>query len=182
MVLYLNACVRGEGSRTDRLARAYLKTRENVVERRLSENGMKPLDRETLEKRTALIAAGRFDDEMFAPAREFAAADEIVVGAPLWDLGFPACLKVYLENIYVTGVVSRYSPEGVPVGLCRAKRLVYVTTAGGPLDARFGYDYLASLAKGAFGISETRLISAEGLDLDGADADAIIAEAVRQIG
>jgi len=37
----------------------------------------------------ALIAAGSFDDPMFALARQFAAADEVVIAAPLWDLSFP---------------------------------------------------------------------------------------------
>ena len=56
---------------------------------------------------------------MFCYARQFAAADRIVIAAPLWDLSFPAQLKVYLENIYVTGIVTKYSEAGEPVGLCR---------------------------------------------------------------
>ena len=49
---------------------------------------------------------------MFRYARQFAAADKIVIAAPLWDLSFPAQLKVYLENIYVTGIVTKYSDAG----------------------------------------------------------------------
>lgn len=52
----------------------------------------------------------------------------------LGDLSFPARLKIYLENIYVTGIVSKYDENGRPRGLCRAERLYYVTTAGGPFD------------------------------------------------
>ena len=41
---------------------------------------------------------------MFDLASQFQQADEIVIAAPYWDLSFPAILKLYLENIYVTGV------------------------------------------------------------------------------
>lgn len=75
-----------------------------------------------IAKRDALLAEKKYDDEMFRYARQFAAADRIVIAAPLWDLSFPAQLKVYLENIYVTGIVTKYSEASEPVGLCRAKR------------------------------------------------------------
>ena len=44
-------------------------------------------------------------------AKQFAGADTIVIAAPFWDLSFPAILKTYIENIYVTGIVSRYSKK-----------------------------------------------------------------------
>ena len=106
MTLFINCCPRGE-SRTEKLARALLKA---------------------LGEYDALLAEKKYDDEMFRYARQFAAADRIVIAAPLWDLSFPAQLKVYLENIYVTGIVTKYSEAGEPVGLCRASELYYVTT------------------------------------------------------
>ena len=42
----------------------------------------------------------------------FADADDIIIAAPYWDLGFPAQLKTYIENIYVTGIVSAYNDHG----------------------------------------------------------------------
>ena len=41
-------------------------------------------------------------------------ADTIVIAAPFWDFSFPAALKIYIENIYVTGIVSRYGSDGRP--------------------------------------------------------------------
>ena len=38
--------------------------------------------------------------------------------------------KESLENIYVTGIVTKYGTDGRPEGLCSAKKLYYVTTAG----------------------------------------------------
>ena len=178
MTLFVNACVRPE-SRTERIARALLaKLGGDVVELRLAEMGLHPLSAEALARRTALTAAGDSADPMFDLSRQFAAADEIVIAAPFWDFSFPALLKTYLENIYVTGIVSRYSDAGVPVGLCRAGRLWYVTTAGGPYVPDYSFDYLRALAVTAFGIGEARLVKAEMLDVVGFDAEQIVRDTI----
>ena len=181
MTLYVNACVRPD-SRTDRIARALLeKLGGDFMELKLDEAGFQPLNAETLAKRTALIEAGDYDDPMFDPAKQFAVADIIVISTPFWDYSFPALLKIYLENIYVTGIVSRYGPDGMPVGLCRGKKLWYVTTAGGPYVPDFSYNCVKALAQTAFGIPETELIAAEMLDVEGFDAEKIVADAIAKL-
>ena len=58
---------------------------------------------------------------------------------------------------------------------CRyCKRLVYVTTAGGPIFYNFGFKYVSAIAKGFFGIDEVDCVKAEGLDVYGADILAIM--------
>ena len=174
MTLYINCCVR-EKSRTDRLARAVLKMLGgDITELNLYRENLKPLDRDTLNKRTALIEQGDYSDPIFDYAKQFASADSIVIAAPYWDLSFPATLKTYIENIYVTGIVSAYSESGMPVGLCKAKELYYVTTAGGPYDPTYSYGYIESLAKNFFGIPTTHLVMAEMLDMEGNDAEEIL--------
>ena len=116
MTLFINCCPRGE-SRTEKLARALLKALGEYEELRLYDEPLHPLGRADIAKRDKLLAEKKYDDEMFRYARQFAAADRIVIAAPLWDLSFPAQLKVYLENIYVTGIVTKYSEAGKPVGL-----------------------------------------------------------------
>lgn len=181
MVLFINACVRRE-SRTEQLARALLGTLDSTQEEvKLAELPLQPLSEARLNRRTDLIAQSSYEDPMFDLARQFQRADEIVIAAPYWDLGFPAILKLYLENIYVTGLVSEYTEAGMPHGLCRAKKLWYVTTAGGPYVPDFSYAYLRTLATEYFGIPETALISAQMLDVQGFDAQAIIAEKIREI-
>ena len=182
MTLFINACVRPE-SRTKRLA-GYLLGRLDgpVFEEKLTELGFPAADAAFIEKRDALAEKGEFGHPVFDLARRFAAADAIVVAAPYWDLSFPSALKQYFEQVNALGVTFAYTPEGVPLGLCAAEKLFYVTTAGGPiLDDSFGYGYVRALARGFYGIPETYLIKAEGLDILGADVEAILSRAERDI-
>ena len=180
MTLYINCCAREE-SRTNRLARAVLqKLGGDFTELKLYEANLKPLDRDTMNKRTALIERGDYSDPMFDYAKQFASADTIVIAAPYWDLSFPATLKIYIENIYVTGIVSAYDESGMPVGLCNAKELYCVTTAGGPYDPTYSYGYIESLAKNFFGIPETHLVKAEMLDIIGNNAEEILKQEIEK--
>ena len=181
MTLYINCCVREE-SRTERLAKAVLrKLAGEFTELNLYEENLKPLDRDTLNKRTALIEQGDYSDPMFDYAKQFANADTIIIAAPYWDLSCPAMLKIYIENIYVTGIVSAYDENGMPVGLCKAKELTYVTTAGGPYDPTYSSGYIESLAKNFFGIPETHLVKAEMLDIIGNDAEELLNREINRI-
>lgn len=181
MTLFVNCCPR-EDSRTERLAGKLLETLGGYEEVNPEKEGLVPVDNERLKYRTALLEKGDLSDEIFRYAKQFAAADTIVIAAPFWDLSFPSVLKIYIENIYVTGIVSEYDENGAPKGLCKAKKLYYVTTAGGAYDARFSFDYLKALAEDYFGIEETVLIKAEMLDIIGNDAEEILTERVKFYG
>lgn len=182
MILFIDACPRPY-SRTRRLAEHLLgRLGGPVREEKLSGLRFPAADADFIERRDALARAGSFDHPLFDIARRFAAADEVVVAAPYWDLSFPSALKQYFEQVNALGVTFTYSPEGVPVGLCRAKKLWYVTTAGGPvISDEFGYGYVRALARGFYGIAETQLIKAEGLDILGADVEAILRRAELEI-
>lgn len=182
MILFVNACPR-EQSRTLRLAQCLLsKLQGEVSELRLFEKAFPVADEAFLRQRDALIAASDHSHPMFDLARQFAVADQIVIAAPYWDLSFPAVLKQYLEQVNVLGITFVYTPEGIPKGLCRARKLYYVTTAGGSfVPWEYGFGYVRALAEGYYGIPETELIQAAGLDLDGADVEGIIARALDRI-
>ena len=188
-ILFVNSCLNQESSRTQRLADAVLDKmleeaaaageQAQVEELSLVDAGIEGLDEETLAFRSERSAAKDFTHELFAPARQFREADEVVIAAPYWDLSFPAMLKAYIEQLCVNGLTFSYSEEGIPVGHCLAKRLTYVTTAGGYLGAyNMCFDYVAAVCKLYFGIEESRCISAEGLDIWGNDAEAILASAI----
>ncbi|MDO4866957.1 MAG: NAD(P)H-dependent oxidoreductase [Clostridia bacterium] len=181
-ILFINACARRD-SRTRRLAdKLLLRLGGPVEEVRLDEVSFPVADGGFLDSRDRLISQGDFSAPAFDLARQFSGAETVVIAAPYWDLSFPAALKQYFEQINVVGVTFKYTEEGVPVGLCRAGRLFYVTTAGGCYaPEEYGFGYVRALAQGYYGIQDVRLIKAVGLDLYGADVDAILASAEKSI-
>jgi len=180
-ILVINGCVRPD-SRTHALARAVLERLPGRVEEiRLYDEVIPPLDLARLQNREECVRRGDFSGEEFRYAKQFASADTIIIAVPYWDLLFPAVLRCYLEAVTVTGITFRYTPEGFPQGLCRARRLVYVTTAGGPVGSRnFGFAYVKELAQTFYGIGDVRCLLAEGLDLEGADVPGLMEDAKKR--
>ena len=179
MFLLINACVRNN-SRTRRLADFLLNQLDKKVkEIDLFQIDFPKTDEDFIIHRTELIEKGLYSDSLFDMAREFASADTIVIAAPFWDLSFPAALKQYLEHICIQGITFHYDENGVPIGLCKAEKLYYVTTAGGFIHSdQFGFGYIKELAQTLFGIKDCISIKAEGLDLYGANEEEIMKDAM----
>lgn len=173
--LFINACVRPE-SRTKALADRLLAQLPGTFDvLNLEFEGIEPLNDSRLLLRDDILAAGDLDHPMLEYARQFAQADMIVIAAPYWDLSFPALLKTYIEAINVNGITFRYSEEGIPMSLCRAKRAVYLTTAGGPIVSdEYGFGYIKGLFTLFFGIEDVAQVKVEGLDIIGANIDALL--------
>ena len=187
-LLFVDACLRGpEESRTHRLSAALIAAlqREDpsllVETADLAALSLSPMTREDLAWRDALTPAQMETDPRCSEARRFAGADLIVIGAPYWDLSFPAALKTYLEHVCINRIAFRYAEDGTPIGLCRANQMAYVTTSGGYLEgANFGYEYLCGLNR-MFGIGKTHLLACEGLDIRGCDEEALMQEALNRV-
>lgn len=178
--LFINACVR-KNSRTFKLAKHVLNKLDGEIEEcNLQKENISSLNEQLLAKRDALLAGGDYSADLLKYARTFAEADQIVIAAPYWDLTFPALLKTYLENITVSGITFYYK-EGIPQGLCKAKKLIYVATAGGPIFANFGFEYVKTLANAFYGIDDVVFFSAENLDIIGADVDDILRDTIQKI-
>ena len=176
-ILFVNACVRQQ-SRTLSLAKYVLGTLEGDVEEvKLDEVKLYPLNGEIMAERDDACSRKDFSSPMFDLGKKFATADTIVIAAPYWDLMFPASLKTFLETITVNDLTFTYNDRGIPQGLCKGTKLIYVTTSGGPIHFNFGYDYVSTLARGLFGIKDVQCVKAEGLDIHGADVEKILAEA-----
>ena len=182
MILFINACVRKE-SRTKRLADHVIASLsdKDIKEIRLWEMSLPKVDESFIIKRTDFCKDGNYSDPIFDLGKDFAAADTIVIAAPYYDLSFPSMLKQYLEQICVTGLTFYYNEQNIPEGLCKAQKLFYITTAGGPIiNDDYGYGYVRELAKSFFSIPETVQVKAEMLDVIGFDAEAILAETIRK--
>ena len=185
-LLFIDACVRDERSRTKILCDVYLeeflkKNPETEVETVVLRNGsVQPHTMEKLDIRDDLVRKKDFTHQMFSLAKQFKEADYIVIGTPYWDLSFAAILKVYIENIMVADLTFKATNTGC-IGLCNGKKLTYITTAGGFIgEKNYGYDYMCGAAD-MLGIPETECIKAEALDIEGFDAEKIVAKAVEEI-
>ena len=187
-ILYINACVKRDvESRTNCLAQAYLKkaleTQDYILsEVNLEDTIMYPLSGKLLEEREKAIADNDFSDASFDLAKNFAAADEVVIAAPYWDMSFPASLKLYMEQLCVNKLTFRYNEKGIPCGLTNIKKVVYLTTAGGYIgNNNFGFDYIKGLFSSLFGINDISFFSAEGLDIYGNDPEIILSDAISKM-
>ena len=186
-ILYVDACVNRDTSRTERLAQALLARLQaeqgaKVTTVVLEDLPIEPLGGDDILRRTEGTKAGDFTDAVFDVAKQLKEADEVVVAAPYWDFSFPSKLKVYLEHACAQGVTFKYSDEGIPTGLCQGTRLYYVTTAGGYIgEYDFGFEQMRAAFTLYFGYEEAVCFKAEGLDIITNDADAIMAEALANI-
>ncbi len=188
-LLYIDSCVNRETSRTEEFANALINKiafgMEDKVEFEalvLEDLKLPCFDAQLLAKRDAAIASKDFSDPMFDIVRKFKEADEIIFSAPYWDLSFPSTLKVFIEHMCVNGLTFKYSEEGIPVGLCNAQKIHYVSTVGGFVgDCNFGYDYIEAVCRLYFGINESQCYLAQGLDIVGNDPQAILQEAIDKL-
>lgn len=182
-ILFIDCCIRGAESRTLALCNAFLEEvgrryPEAEVRRiSLGDEGIAAMDREQMERRDELLAANRLDDGQFDYAREFAAADYILIGAPYWDLSFPACLKNYIEQISVNGIAFTYVETG-SLGLCKARKMMYISTAGGFVweGGHAGEAYMRQICS-FYGIGQFESYCLEGLDIFGIDVKGKMEEA-----
>ncbi len=181
-ILFVNSCIRPE-SRTRMLAERVLSRLDGEIEEvNLEREKIMPMGAEQLAQRDRAIREGNQNVPMLRYAKQFLSADIIVIAAPYWDLSFPAALRSYLEAVTICGITFYYTEDGRPVPLCQARKLIYVTTAGGPLlQPDHGFEYLRSLAEYFYGIPEILCFSAENLDIAGADVPGILKKAIREI-
>ena len=180
-MLVIDCCIRGELSTTRRYYQAYLeasgKTDVQILE--LSAIGLAPLDFATLQKRDALCAKKQFDHELFALARQFQAAEEILIAAPYWDLSFPSLLKVYLEHIMVSGLTFGYQEDGRCIGYCKAETLRYFSSCGGYCSQNhLGFAYVKALCA-MVGIPHCVPYFLEGMDIDPSQRENILEKAIQ---
>ena len=185
-LLFLNACIDRERSRTLRIARAAVSILEDrgyeTEEIILEDEYVLPMTTEILRKRNTLLKEGRYDNPLFSNARTFRDADRIIIAAPFWDFGFPSVLKTYLESVSCPGITYRYTPEGELIGLCRAERITYITTRGGFIsdEKDLGFATIGELGN-YFGIPEVDCISANAMDIPTTDVDATINRVIEEL-
>ena len=127
-ILYIDACIREELSRTKKIATPIinkLKEKHEVETLTLNELDLQIVDKALITKRNNK----EIDDEVLSWAHKVASADKIVIAAPFWDMSFPAALKNFFELCSIFEVTFS-SNEKECYGLCKADTLLYITTRG----------------------------------------------------
>lgn len=171
-LLYIDACFRGEASRTRRIATSLIEalSEKYEVERiDLNALSLSPIQKPMLDARFR----GEIDATALSWAKQVQEADRIVIAAPFWDMSFPAALKVFFEQCSLLDVTFS-NGEGRCVGRCRAEKLLYITSrgmdisTGAPLEQ--ATPYLRALSW-LWGIGQLSVISAQNLDYVSAEEE-----------
>ncbi len=101
---------------------------------------------------------------------QFLAADVVVVGAPLYNFSVPSQLKAWIDRIAQTGRTFKYTENG-PIGLAAGKTVIVVSSRGGIYsNSEMGQalEHQESYLKvvfGFFGITDVRIVRAEGVNM-----------------
>ena len=163
-IFYVDACLR-TGSNTKKIADAViakLSEKYEVETVRLSENAFPVVNNDILNDR----ANGIVPNEYVEMAKKLADADRIVIAAPFWDMSFPSALKVFLENMSLFNVTFG-SNEKECYGLCKAEKVLYITTRGMNINTGDALEqatpYIKAIGK-LWGLGELHVISAQNMD------------------
>lgn len=177
-LIIIDSCMRA-GSRTRTILEAVeevLASRYEVEVVDVNALALPPVNPQSLMQRSAGIVC----EEAVAIARRIALADRIVVAAPFWDMSFPSVLKAFFENMSLYGVT--FTDDGTTcTGLCRCRKVLYITTRGMNIptgDFRDqGSSYLKALST-LWGLGEVITVAAWNLDYMSPDA---VAGKIREI-
>ncbi len=139
-VLYIKASPKPNGeSASHKMAGVFIEEykknnpKDEVVELNLHDKGCRYVNYE--------ILCDSFERKglMVETANKFIEYDKYIISSPMWNLSIPAILKAYIDLITVKGVTFEYNRLGIPIGLAKEKKAVYLGTRGG------GYPFPLSL-------------------------------------
>ena len=126
-----------------------------------------------------LVKGNAYMDELFA-------ADVLVIGAPMYNLSIPTPLKAWIDRVAVAGKTFQYTATG-PQGLLKGKKAFIASARGGVYSAgspaaalEHQESYLIGLL--AFlGVTDVKVVRAEGIAFGPEAKDAAIAKALQEI-
>ncbi|MCK9985307.1 MAG: FMN-dependent NADH-azoreductase [Azoarcus sp.] len=192
-ILQVNSSARSEGSASTRLANSIVvrlraeNPGASLVVRDLARNPHPVLDEAALgalftpaEQRTPAQAERvALDDALIA---EIKAADAVVLGVPMYNLGVPAQLKNWIDAIARAKETFQYTANG-PEGLLKGKKVYVALTRGGKYrgtdwDSQVPY---LKIVLGFLGMTDITFVYAEGLAMGPEAEQQAFAEAQREI-
>ena len=113
---------------------------------------------------------------------QFLASDVIVIGAPFYNFSIPTQLKAWIDRLAQPGRTFTYTDKG-PTGLATGKTVIVASTRGGAYSTSEGgqaMEHQESYLKvvfGFFGVTDVRIVRAEGLAMGEAPKAAALSAA-----
>ena len=164
-LLYIDSCIRGEHSRTKRIATPIiqkLKERYEVETVVINELELDPVQFEEYSRRKDGIVS----EKAICLANKIKDADRIVIAAPFWDMSIPAALKTFFELCSLFGVTFD-SDDKTCYGLCKAKNAMFITTRGMKIKTGEPLEQATPYLKALFwlwGIKGLEVVARENFD------------------
>lgn len=165
-LLFVDACIRLDSSRTRSLAKTMLKKLEKEYEIstiNLSETDILPVNHKRyIDRQNGILPQNAEQWSHMA-----ADADLILIAAPFWDMSFPSVLKVFFEQASIPGITFCDTPSGEALGACRAEKMIFVTTRGMDIETGSEFEQATPYLKAIcflWGIKSFECISACGMD------------------
>lgn len=164
-LLYIDACIRDEESRTKRIAEPIVKALEKKYDVQrfvLNDMDLEIVQRDLIRKRLN----GMIDATVMSWAETVRDADRIVIAAPFWDMSIPAALKNFIELCSILDVTFKTNDKTC-YGNCKAEKLLFITTRGMDIPTGDVREQATSYLKALswlWGIGPMQVVSAQNMD------------------
>lgn len=164
-LLYIDACIRDEESRTKRIAEPIVKAlgkKYDVQRFVLNDMDLEIVQRDLIRKRLN----GMIDATVMSWAETVRDADRIVIAAPFWDMSIPAALKNFIELCSILDVTLKTNDKTC-YGNCRAEKMLFITTRGMDIPTGDVREQATSYLKALswlWGIGPMQVVSAQNMD------------------
>lgn len=170
-LLYIDACIRDDESRTKRIAEPIVKALEKKYDVQrfvLNDMDLEIVQRDLIRKRLN----GMIDATVMSWAENVRDADRIVIAAPFWDMSIPAALKNFIELCSILDVTFKTNDKTC-YGNCKAEKMLFITTRGMDIPTGDVREQATSYLKALswlWGIGPMQVVSAQNMDYASVDA------------
>ena len=164
-LVYIDACIRDEASRTQRIAKPIiedLKKRYQVITFTINDLKLDIVQKDLINKRLN----GDIPEYIIQWANEIRTADRVVISAPFWDMSIPSALKVFIELCSILDVTFKTNDKTC-YGNCQSEKLLFITTRGMDISTRDNLDQATSYLEALswlWGLGPVTVISAQNMD------------------
>ena len=205
-ILFIEASPRSEQSLTSNMAKTLIDKLQSADNWQLDhlnlwKSELPDINGDTLNAKYAVFSGAEMTDvqknnwqKLNEYVEQFAAADLVIIGAPMWNWGIPYRLKHYVDVITQPQLTFNWTPDDGYVPLLPSRDVVVVTSSGGDYTPGsgnehedFAYRYLGLWLEGCMGCSvefvhmTMTATGPEGIEKATRDAEQQIAEYVRTL-